>query len=151
MNKKEFIDKVIDTLSENDIRKPVSIKKSTFRITDSDGTTADFDVKRQDKRVLYTSKDVTNIIDACISVIMDAIKTGDEIMIRGLGTLFLNKRAERRLKEPGTDKWHVVAAHYLPKFIPGKELKMAAKVYELSEADKAAAPKLPDPVYDEYD
>lgn len=151
MNKKEFITKVTDVLRENDIRKPVSIKKNSFRITDADGKTADFTVKQQDKAVIYTSDDVANIVGACLTVIEDSMKSGEEIAFRGFGALGLKYRAPRRVKNPGEGTWYTIDGHYIPKFLPGKVLKMAAKVFELSLKDRASAPKLPDPVYDEYD
>ena len=67
MFKEEFIGRVTDILRENDTRKPVSVKKQVFHITDDNGNTADFNVRQQDKRVIYTVEDTRNIIDACIA------------------------------------------------------------------------------------
>lgn len=151
MNKKDLVTRVSDLLRENDIRKPVSIKKNTFKITDSDGKTADFTVKQQDKFVLYTAEDVGNVLDACLFAIEEALKTGEKINLRGFGTLGLHYRAARRVREPNEEIWHTIDGHFLPKFMPGKDLRMAAKIFELQKKDLDDAPKLPDPVYDEYD
>lgn len=135
MNKKELSSRVAEVLRANNIRKPVSVKKQTFHITDEDGNTADFHIKQQDKNVLYTVDDTANVIDACIAVILDAIKNGEEISIKGFGSLGLHYRAARRTKEPNSGEWCEIEARYIPKFSYGNDLRMAAKLYELSHAE----------------
>lgn len=136
MNKKEFISRVSEALRENNMRKPVSVKKHTFHIMDDEGNAADFHIKQRDKNVLYTVDDATNIIDACIAVITDALKNGEEINIKGFGSLGLHYRAARRTKEPNTGEWCEVEARYVPKFMYGNDLRMAAKLYEVSLQEK---------------
>lgn len=135
MNKKELSSRVAEVLRANNIRKPVSVKKQTFHITDEDGNTADFHIKQQDKNVLYTVDDTANVIDACIAVILDAIKNGEEISIKGFGSLGLHYRAARRTKEPNSGEWCEIEARYIPKFSYGNDLRMAARLYELSHAE----------------
>lgn len=138
MNKKELASKAAELLRINDIRKPVKIKKHTFRITDEDGNIANFSVKRADKQVLYTNDDVNNIIDACLTVILDSIKRGEEINIRGFGVLGLHYRAARRTKQPGTDDWCEVDARYVPRFFYGNDLRKAAMLYDITRNEKDA-------------
>lgn len=135
MNKKELSSRVTEVLRANNVRKPVSVKKHTFHITDEEGNTADFHIKQQDKNVIYTTDDTMNIIDACIAVIVDALKNGEEINIKGFGNLGLHYRAARRTKEPNTGEWCEIEARYVPKFSYGNDLRMAARLYELSHAD----------------
>lgn len=135
MNKKELISRATEALRVNNMRKPISVKKHTFRITDEDGNTADFHIKQQDKYVLYTVDDATNIVDACLAVIIDAIKNGEEISIKGFGSLGLHYRAARRTKEPNSGEWCEIEARYVPKFAYGNDLRMAAKLYEISLAE----------------
>ena len=132
MNKKELSSRVAEVLRTNNLRKPVSIKKHTFHITDEEGNSADFHIKQQDKNVIYTVDDATNVIDACIAVIIDALKNGEEISIKGFGTLGLHYRAARRTKEPISGEWCEIEARYVPKFAYGNDLRMAARLYELS-------------------
>ena len=54
MNKRELASRTMEVLRSNNIRKPVSIKKHTFHITDDDGNTANFHVKQQNKNVIYS-------------------------------------------------------------------------------------------------
>ena len=74
MNKKDLVSRVSEILRENDLRKPVKIKKHKFRIIDEEGNTADFTVKRADKQVIYTVDDINKIIDACIDAILESIR-----------------------------------------------------------------------------
>lgn len=143
MNKKELISRVTETLRENDLRKPVSVRKHTFHITDDEGNSADFNIRQQEKSVLYTADDVANIIDASLAVILDAIRKGEEISVKGFGTLGLHYRAARRTKEPNSGEWCEVDARYVPKFAYGNDLRMAAKLYEVSLTEKPES--LPEP------
>lgn len=138
MNKKELISRVSDVLRDNNIRKPIAAKKHVFRISDSEGNTANFVVKQKEKTVMYTTDDISTIIDAYIAVVIDSIKRGEEVAIRGFGTLGLHKRAARRTKAPGTEDWYEIEGHYVPKFFFGNELRAAAKVYETSLDEKYA-------------
>lgn len=132
MNKKELISKATEVLRLNGVKKPVSIKKHTFHITDDDGRCADFHVKRDDKTVIYTTDDTENIIDACIAVIIDALQHGESISIKGFGSLGVQYRAARRTKDFYSDNMVEIEERYIPKFNFGNDLRMAARVYQLS-------------------
>ena len=116
MNKKDLVSRVSEILRENDLRKPVKIKKHKFQIIDEEGNTAHFTVKRADKRVLYTVDDIGNIIDACLEAVLESVRRGEEVNIRGFGTLGLHYRAARRTKQPGTEDWYEIDAHYIPPY-----------------------------------
>lgn len=135
MNKKDLISKAAEVLRSNNIRKPVSTPKQVFHISDDDGNQKDFVVKKTDKTVLYNTADVAAILDACLSVVEDAIKHGEEVSIHGFGTLGVHQRAARMAKHPETGEAVKVNARYVPKFSFGNNLRMAAKVYELSLDD----------------
>lgn len=135
MNKKDLISKVAETLRANNIRKPISTPKQVFHISDDEGNSKDFIVRKTDKTVLYNTNDVSAIVDACLAVVEDSIKRGEEIYLHGFGTLGVHKRAARRTKHPETGKIVDVDARYVPKFSFGNNLRMAAKVYELSLDD----------------
>lgn len=148
MNKKKFIKCVSDILRENNIKKPVSIPKQVFHISDDEGNAKDFTIRKTDKSVMYTINDISVIIDACICVIQDAMKHGESISFHGFGTLGLNYRKPRMTKCVGTDEDVIIEGRYVPKFSFGNDLRMCAKTYELSLEDKAQEPE---PVYDETD
>lgn len=151
MNKKEFISRVGDAVRENGARKPVRVSRHTFNITDDTGNTAKFVIKEQNKDVQYTNDDAAVVIEACLAVVEDALKHGEEICIKGFGTIGLHYRAARRTKQPGTEDWYEVEARYVPKFQYGNDLRMAARVYELSQIEESERPKLAEPDYDDGD
>lgn len=132
MNRKEFTRRTAALMREKDIRKPISIPKQVFHISDDEGNSKDFVVKKVDKNAQYTIEDVESILDALLYVIEDAMKHGEEISIRGFGTLGLHYRKSRKLKHVGTGEDTVAEARYVPKFSPGHDLKLSAKIYELS-------------------
>lgn len=132
MNKKEFVTRVTEVLRENGTKKPISAKKHVFHISDNEGNNADFVVKQKNKSVIYTIDDTANIVDACLAVIEDALKSGEEINIHGFGCLGLHYRAARTTIDPYYGEPCEVEARYIPKFNYGKTLRMAARLYELS-------------------
>lgn len=139
MNKKEFITRVTDALRSNNMRKPVSVNKHTFHITDNEGNAADFVIKRKDKNVIYTIDDVANIVDACLAVIEDAIRCGEDVTMYGYGTLGVKYRAARTTIDPHYKNECEVSARYVPKFTYGKILKTAARDYEMKMKDKSTS------------
>lgn len=136
MNKKDLISKTAEVLRENNIRKPTSAQKTVLHISDDYGNQSDFIVKKSDRGLLFTVADVTAIVDACLAVIEDSIKHGEDISIHGFGTLGVHYRAARQTKHPETGETVSIDARYVPKFNFGNTLRMAAKVYELSLADR---------------
>ena len=149
MNRKELISRITGVMRERNIRKPVSSPKKVFHISDDEGNTRDFIVRRTDAKVLFNNRDVGEVIDACIFVIEDAIRHGESISIPGFGTLALKYRKERATKRPNTEEWVKVDARYIPKFSFGNELRLCAKLYELSLQDGALTEPLP--VFDDTD
>lgn len=147
MNRKELVKNVVDTLKENNIRKPIKVPKQTFHISDDEGNVRNFTIKNTEKDMSYTTKDVSDIIDACIHVIEESIKNGDPVSIHGFGSLGLKYRKPRRTKCVGTDIDIEIEGHYVPKFSFGNDLRLCAKMYELSLNDRL---KEPEPRYDDY-
>ena len=140
MNKKEFISRVTNTLRENDVRKYVCTPKHVFHISDDEGNTKDFIIKRTEKEVLFTVPDITIILDTCLAVIEDALQKGEEVSLHGFGSFALKHRAARRTKRPDTGEWIDIESRYTPKFSFGNDLRIAAKLYELSLKENALLP-----------
>ena len=130
MHKLELASKVCEMLRESGARKPVSIPKQQFTITDEAGNSRVFNVKRADKEVLYTMDDVKRIIDVLVDVIVDTIKHGEPISLKKIGTLHIHYRAARKTRIPGTSKWVDIPAHYVPKLEYSSALLEAARIYE---------------------
>ena len=143
MVRKELIRQIAAVMRDNDIRKPISIPKQVFHITDDEGNKKDFTVKKIDKSVLYTADDIEAVLDACQYVIQEALKAGDVISIRGFGTLGLRYRKPRMAKNVLDGESVLQAGHYVPRFLSGNDLKRCAQVYEQSIADQKLCEPLP--------
>lgn len=139
MNKKDLVSRVTSVLRSNGVSKKISTPKQVFHISDDEGNHKDFVVRKTDKEVYFNSNDIASIVDACLSVIEDAIKHGEDITLHGFGTLGLHYRAARKTKKVGTDEWVNIEARYVPKFVSGNNLKIAAKLYEMSLSEISAA------------
>ena len=136
MNRKDFTRAVTDMLRKKGMKKPISIPKQVFHISDDDGNSKDFTIKRTDKKAIYTFSDVDAVIEACLAVIKECLKKGDQITFRGFGTLGLIYRKERSTKMVGKGTPIKIAGHYIPKFSFGDDLRLSAKLYELSLKDR---------------
>lgn len=129
MNRTEFVRRVAESLFANDVRKEVAIRRSKLFVTDEDGNQASFTVRQQNRRLVYSKEDIDRIIDACLEVSYDAMRNGEDINIRGFGSLCVHRRKGKRTK--GLDgTWYDVPEHYSAKFFPGSDLKTAAKVFD---------------------
>lgn len=136
MNRKELVRRAANVLRDNNIKKPIYYQKQVIHISDDDGNTKDFVIRKSDTDVSFTSEDVDSVVDACIAVVEDAIKHGESVTLRGFGTIGLNYRKARVTKHPDTGEDIEVEARYVPKFSCGNDLRMCAKVYELSLNDR---------------
>lgn len=132
MNRKELVRRVALLMRENNIRKPIPAKKQVFHISDDEGNTKDFVIKKTESGVLFTIDDIDSMIGALITIIEDSLKQGEPISIRGFGTLGLHYRKARSTKHPETGEPVVIPDRYIPKFTYGKALRTCAKIFELS-------------------
>lgn len=135
-----------EVLRKNGARKTVTIPKQVLHISDDSGTNRNFVVKRADKEVLYTIHDVEIILDALICVIREALKTGDPVSIQGFGTFGLKYRKPRQSRQVNTNDTITVDGRFVPKFTFGNDLRLCAKIYEMSFADRM---KEPEPIFEE--
>jgi integration host factor subunit beta len=70
-----------------------------------------------------TRKHTEVIVDAVFSSIVEALRSGDKIELRGFGTFRLRRRDSRTGRNPKTGAGVVVPAKSVPHFKPGKELR----------------------------
>ena len=75
-------------------------------------------------RVSYlTRKHSEVIVDAVFSSIVDALRQGDKIELRGFGSFRVRRRESRAGRNPKTGAGVTVPAKSVPHFKPGKELR----------------------------
>lgn len=74
-----------------------------------------------------TKADTSRVLDAFKMTIFDALKSGDEVVLPGLGSFCTTKRAGRTGRNPRTGETIKIRAKRVPKFKPGKNLKEAVE------------------------
>lgn len=130
MNKAEFLSAIYDILLTSGKRKPVYVPKQQFTITDDEGHSHTFSVRRKDRKSHYTLEDVKNITDALAEYIIDAVKHGEEVYFPQIGTFHAQFRAARKTRIPNSREWVTIPEHYVPKVEFAPQLKRAALIYE---------------------
>jgi len=70
---------------------------------------------------------VSKAVDATLSAITDALKSGDQVTLIGFGTFSVRKRAARSGRNPQTGKTMEIKASNVPAFKAGKGLKDAVE------------------------
>lgn len=70
-----------------------------------------------------SKKDAENIVNVFLDRIVDALKEGEKIELRGFGSFKLRRRNSRIGRNPRTSEAVQVPAKKVPYFKPGKDLK----------------------------
>lgn len=78
----------------------------------------------------YTKKSALTLVDDFTQIILDNIREGNEISIFGFGCFTAIERKERSCPNPRTGEKCVIPAHYIPKFYPYKNMRLAVKIAE---------------------
>jgi integration host factor subunit beta len=63
------------------------------------------------------------IVDAVFSAILDSLRRGDKIELRGFGSFRIRQRGSRSGRNPKTGEGVLVPPRKVPFFKPGKELR----------------------------
>ena len=69
-------------------------------------------------------KDAEVIVQTVLDSIVDSLKAGEKVELRGFGSFRLRSRASRQGRNPKTGEKVFVPAKRVPYFKPGKELKV---------------------------
>jgi integration host factor subunit beta len=70
-----------------------------------------------------SKKDAETIVQTVLDSVVDSLKNGQKVELRGFGSFRLRERASRQGRNPKTGKAVFVPAKKIPYFKPGKELK----------------------------
>ena len=74
-----------------------------------------------------SKKDAGTAVDAVISTIENALKSGDEVSFTGFGKFHVAQRGAREGRNPRTGETMQIAASTVPRFTAGSGLKKAVK------------------------
>lgn len=143
---KGFVSQVAALIKSEGIKKHVNLPRKALYVSDDEGNTRVFYIKKTNKDVQYTMDDVQVILSAAMNVVYDLIQSGEKLQIKDFGTFEAKYRLPRRSKHPCTGEPIVVPGRYIVKFIPGNRMKVAARVYEKKLED---APTEQEDLFDE--
>ncbi len=143
MVRKELVRRIASVLRENNIRKPISVPKQVFHISDDEGNHTNFSVKKTEKSVLFTIEDIEAILDVLQYVIQEAIKEGEEISVFGFGKLGLRYLKPKTVKNVLDGQPVNIPGYYAPRFLPGNDLKRCAQLYTQKMEDMKINEPLP--------
>ena len=74
-----------------------------------------------------SKKDAGAAVDAVISTIENALKSGEEVSFTGFGKFHVAERGAREGRNPRTGESMTIAASRVPRFTAGSGLKKAVK------------------------
>ena len=74
-----------------------------------------------------SKKDAGAAVDAVITSIEDALKSGEEVSFTGFGKFHVAERGAREGRNPRTGETMTIAASKVPRFTAGSGLKKAVK------------------------
>ena len=91
--------------------------------------------------VQLTKKQAETIVNIVFDSIVESLRSGQKIELRGFGSFRLRSRKSRTGRNPKTGEKVEVPSKKIPYFKPGKELKeLINKVMEVAVAPDSAAP-----------
>lgn len=137
MKRKDLVRCIVDALREDGVKKHVHVPSHKLYISDDNGVSKAFTVRGADRAILFTSEDIEAFLDTAIRVVVDTLARGDNITIKGFGSLGLQYRKPRATKHVGTGEDIVIEGRYVPKFIWGNDLRAAARRFENYLEDNA--------------
>jgi DNA-binding protein HU-beta len=74
-----------------------------------------------------SKKDAGSAVDAVISSIEDALRSGEDVNFTGFGKFHVAERGAREGRNPRTGETMTIAASRVPRFTAGSGLKKAVK------------------------
>lgn len=78
----------------------------------------------------YTKKSATSLVDDFVNIVLDNIRNGNSVVLRGFGRFDIVDRAARSCPNPRTGERVSIAEHKVPKFSPGDTMRVAVKLWE---------------------
>jgi integration host factor subunit beta len=68
-------------------------------------------------------RDIENIVNTILGTVVDAMKTGDRVELRGFGAFSVKSRPARTGRNPRTGEKVPVSEKFVPFFKTGKEMR----------------------------
>ncbi|MCK5078279.1 MAG: integration host factor subunit beta, partial [Calditrichia bacterium] len=84
-----------------------------------------------------TKKEVEVILDGVLFTIIDSVRQGNRIEVRGFGSFSSKERYPRKVKNPKTNQIIDVAHRFVPVFKPAKDFRESVNQSLLEKKRKA--------------
>jgi DNA-binding protein HU-beta len=78
-----------------------------------------------------TKLEVDSVLKGFFETVIEAMKRGDNIELRGFGTYKVLRRAQRVARNPKTNEEVIVPQQFIPMFKPSKDFKKEVQNSEL--------------------
>ena len=85
-------------------------------------------VKQIGLKTGFSQKDVMEVVDCMLDIIIEALKEDEEVNLTGFGKFVSQKRNARVCRNPRTNEEVQVGATRVPKFKAGKAFKEAIAI-----------------------
>ena len=86
-------------------------------------------VKQMGEKFGYSKKDATQLIDDFCDIVVDNLRNGNSVSIHNFGCFDVLERKEHALIDLNGER-KVVPAHWVPRFYPGKQMRLVVKMWE---------------------
>lgn len=97
------------------------------------------DIQRNDliaqlmERYGYTKQAATDIVRDFTDTVVDNLRGGNTVTLRGFGSFDILERKARSCPNPQTGERVEIPAHWIPRFYPGVKMRAAVKMWEDDE------------------
>lgn len=78
----------------------------------------------------YTKRAAQMLVDDFTDIIVRNYENGNTVSIHGFGCFDMNLRTGRKTTNPSTGNPMDIPEHWVPKFVPGRQLRMAVKKWQ---------------------
>ena len=78
----------------------------------------------------YTKQAAQMLVDDFTDVIIRNYENGNTVSIHGFGSFDMNLRAARNTTNPATGDPMNIPEHWVPKFTPGRQIRMAVRKWQ---------------------
>ena len=78
----------------------------------------------------YTKKAATSVVDDFTDIIIDNLENGNTVSIHNFGCFDILERQARSCPNPQTGETCNIPTHCIPRFYPGKGMRLAVKLWE---------------------
>lgn len=92
--------------------------------------------KKLSKKTLLTQKEADHVVDKLFSLILDELKSGEDVSIVGFGKFYLYEHAERPVRNPKTQEEMMLKPYKSMRFKASNVVKKLLKEASLSEGEE---------------